>query len=560
VKTGELRGNRAVQGMNGFLLTRTDSVVVRDNDASYNSGLGIGLYRSSDNVIAGNRFDYSVRGYSDGFYERGQDSAGLLLYEQSHRNVVAYNSATHSGDGLFLWAGNSTMETGAGGANDNRIFHNDFSYAPANAVEVTFSRNLIAGNFLRGSRYGVWGGYSWETQILGNCFGGNRFGIAIEHGQDNRIAHNRFDGDSLAVSLWARLSQPADWGYPRHRDVRSRNDIIEANVFRGVAERWHLENTEGHVFRDNRIEPLRTGTPRDAAAPDACDPRAMLGAAAFDSLAPDLPAAPAVIPRSPHASLPRSAIIVDEWGPYDGRSPKLWPSDTTRLEVPLRVLGPPGAWRVVERRNAAHISAESGEMDDTLTVTPAAGAWHDWSVTLEYEGAATVSPRGVQAPAGRPVRFGFERFEPLTEWQVRFFTWADSTRDPGRDPTAFETLLGGTPALARSEHRLDYQWFRPAIAGLPAARWALEAVSTVDLPAGDVYSLRTISDDGVRVWIDGTLVIDHWQPHGSLVDYAAIAPGRHDVRVRYYQLDGWTEIRVDVVKGSARSPGSPGPH
>jgi parallel beta-helix repeat protein len=105
VKTGELRGNRAVQGMNGLLLTRTDSVVVRDNDASYNSGLGIGLYRSSDNVIAGNRFDYSVRGYSDGFYERGQDSAGLLLYEQSHRNVVAFNSATHSGDGLFLWAG-----------------------------------------------------------------------------------------------------------------------------------------------------------------------------------------------------------------------------------------------------------------------------------------------------------------------------------------------------------------------------------------------------------------------------------------------------------------------
>ncbi len=116
------------------------------------------------------------------------------------------------------------------------------------------------------------------------------------------------------------------------------------------------------------------------------------------------------------------------------------------------------------------------------------------------------------------------------------------------------------PALTRNEHRLDYQWFRPGIAALPPARWALEAVATLDLPAGEVYSLRTISDDAVRVWVDGTLVIDHWEPHGSLVDYAAIAPGRHDVRIRYYQLDGWTEIRVDVVKGRARSPGSPGPH
>ena len=27
------------------------------------------------------------------------------MYEQSSHNVVAYNSVTHSGDGLFLWAG-----------------------------------------------------------------------------------------------------------------------------------------------------------------------------------------------------------------------------------------------------------------------------------------------------------------------------------------------------------------------------------------------------------------------------------------------------------------------
>ena len=52
-----------------------------------------------------NRIDWCVRGYSHGFYNRGQDSAGLLMYEQSSRNTVAYNSVTHGGDGLFLWAG-----------------------------------------------------------------------------------------------------------------------------------------------------------------------------------------------------------------------------------------------------------------------------------------------------------------------------------------------------------------------------------------------------------------------------------------------------------------------
>ena len=39
-----------------------------------------------------NRFDWCVRGYSHGVYNRGQDSAAILIYEQSCRNTIAYNS------------------------------------------------------------------------------------------------------------------------------------------------------------------------------------------------------------------------------------------------------------------------------------------------------------------------------------------------------------------------------------------------------------------------------------------------------------------------------------
>jgi parallel beta-helix repeat protein len=195
VTGGELRGNRAVQGMNGLMLVRSDSLLIQDNTLAYNSALGIGMYRASQNTVMRNRMDYNVPGYSHGFYNRGQDSAGILLYEQSSHNVIAYNSLTHGGAGLFLWAGQSTMDTGQGGANDNLIFGNDLSWAPTNSVEVTFSRNRVIVNKLIGSRYGVWGGYSWESELIGNCFGLNESGIAIEHGQENVIARNRFDGD-----------------------------------------------------------------------------------------------------------------------------------------------------------------------------------------------------------------------------------------------------------------------------------------------------------------------------------------------------------------------------
>src|SRR5262245_57326204 len=98
VRGGEVRDNTALRGMNGLLHVRIDGHMIRDNTLSFNSGLGVGLYRSSDDTIVHNEIDYNVRGYSHGFYTRGQDSADLLLYEQSNRNIVAFNSLTHGGD------------------------------------------------------------------------------------------------------------------------------------------------------------------------------------------------------------------------------------------------------------------------------------------------------------------------------------------------------------------------------------------------------------------------------------------------------------------------------
>jgi parallel beta-helix repeat protein len=544
VKGGEVRGVRAVQGMNGLLMSYSDSIRVQDNDFSYNSGLGVGLYHASGNVIVRNLLDYDVRGYGEGFYERGQDSAGLLVYAQSSGNVIAYNSATHSGDGFFLWAGQRTMDTGEGGANDNLLFHNDFSYAPTNGIEVTFSRNRIVGNIVRGNRYGVWGGYSWETVIRGNCFADNRFGVAIEHGQDNVILGNQFDGDSLAISLWARASEPADWGYARARDTRSRDHLIRNNLFAGNAQIWRLERTEGHEIGSNSVRADRPA--------DRCDPRVLLGTA-FDSLAPELPGVPRQIPAAPRAELPRSAIVVDAWGPWDGRSPKLWPVDTVTTEVVLRVLGPPGEWRVVGRRGLVAVSRPRGRTGETVRVAPDRASVGDWALDLEYTGERTVSPRGTVRAAGEPVRFRYERFEPARAWDVRFFDWGDADAAPTED------VFAGTPILARREPRIDYEWYTPRIDALPRERWAAEATTTVTLPQG-VFSLRTISDDGVRVWLDGALVIDAWEPHGSEVDYAPITPGTHDIRVRYFQRDGWSEWRTEIVRGDARSRGSAGPH
>ena len=490
VNRAELRNNIAVGGMNGLMLVRSTGVTIRDNNFSFNSGLGIGLYRSSDDTIVHNRLDYNVRGYSHGHYTRGQDSADLLLFEQSSRNFVAYNSMTHGGDGIFLWAGQTTMDSGTGGANDNLFYGNDVSYATANGVEATFSRNDIIGNRAWGSEYGVWGGYSYGTRVEANDFHGNRTGIAIEHGQDNTIVGNRFDHDSTAIRLWADTIEPSDWGYPKHHDTRSRDYRISNNEFIGNHTILNVRNTTG------------------------LDTNASVALAAPLRLVP-----PLSVPSSPLSLRDRSAIVVDEWGPYDWQSPKLWPVGDARLAA----LGPRGTWRVVTQRGIATLSRTSGRIGDTLTVTPHPDSVGDWQVTLE----------------SGSTQFSYEHFEPRNEWSVRFSS--DTVRRP-------------LP-------RLDFMWYRPppAYKDLPRDHWSLEAAGTVILSPG-TYSLRTISDDAVRVWIDGTLAIDAWTPHESQVDYAPLSAGKHDLRVEYRQVDGWVELRVDIIRGSERSVGSPGPH
>src|SRR5690606_544370 len=79
--------------------------------------------------------------------------------------------------------------------------------------------------------HGIWGGYSFETRIADNQFRNNRIAIAIEHGQSNIIDFNIFHRDKEAIRLWARATQPDDWGYVKNRDTRSNGYFIYKNSF-----------------------------------------------------------------------------------------------------------------------------------------------------------------------------------------------------------------------------------------------------------------------------------------------------------------------------------------
>jgi Nitrous oxidase accessory protein len=590
-----VRGCRITGGQCGLMVSRSNRGLAYNNDFSFLSAIGVGLYRSSDNRVLHNKIDWCVRGYSHGVYNRGQDSAGILVFEQCHRNTFAYNSVTHGGDGFFLWAGQTTMDTGKGGCNDNVLFANDFSHAPTNGIEATFSRNVFASNLLLECWHGVWGGYSYDTKITGNTFGWNAEAIAIEHGQDNLIADNRFLGDRTAVRLWSNKSAPdPNWGYPKHRDTRSRDYAVRGNSFQDVDVALDVRDTSGvrvaenNTFRETGMRLKLTGdtpglvmaergdtaaapvlrplTPSAGVIPDALSTAAYL--ATFRSAAWDpfrVQGKPLVAPLKdgqkpflpPDALRGRRYILVDEWGPYDFRRPILWAQGTGKETGNMRrfdILGPKGTWKVKSLSPGVTLSATSGAVPGEVTATfaspdgGAAGAV-DVRVELEYVGAATTDYRGIVTTAGKPVAFGFSEFRLPIDWKVRWFRWDDDT-DPRTKAEPFAALIAGTPLAEETRQGdLSYAWGGAPKAGVPADRFATVAEGTFTAPPGD-YVLEITTDDGCRVTLDGKPVLtDAWKyqgptPYSRKVTLTGPPGTLHTLRVEHFEIDGYSTLQV----------------
>ena len=110
----------------------------------------------------------------------------------------------------------------------------------------------------------------------------------------------------------------------------------------------------------------------------------------------------------------------------------------------------------------------------------------------------------------------------------------------------------GTQVLARGEPRsgsrqLDYNWGRGSPAdGIPVDWFSARWIGTFNFEGGD-YKFHATVDDGVRVYIDGILLIDQWTNgfHNDITNtFLGLGAGNHQVTVEYYETQGDALIQV----------------
>jgi hypothetical protein len=107
-------------------------------------------------------------------------------------------------------------------------------------------------------------------------------------------------------------------------------------------------------------------------------------------------------------------------------------------------------------------------------------------------------------------------------------------------------------ALVETGRQYAVYLHAPVGAGGFAARWT----GRLDPPASGSYRLTTESDDGVRVWLDGKLLIENWSDHAATEDHATVAlvAGQPvDLKVEYYQGGGGATARLKWTRPDGTS-------
>ena len=537
-------GCRGSGALDGLVLVNSDHCTVRGNDFSFNSAFGIGLYGSSDNAVCWNRADFVNRPWGGGW---GGDSAGLAVVNGSSRNFFVGNSLTHGGDGFFLTdrtnGGFDDRDKSfhiVGACSDNVVADNDGSWSPNNAFEGTFSRrNVYLGNRAESSGYGFWLGFADDSGVFDNDIARNRMvGVAVPQGAGSRIEGNRFVGNrQAAVALWAD-SGPGLAAFP------SKDTQIVGNVVSDSPQAFNLARSTDYSLRGNTLR----HTPPPAGSEAA--PLRVLPSArrAFLLSAPGRRLRQLLVARPPAFRFYRDTggpqgtpwLQPDEYGPRDFRDHLF-------------------AWRRVDAGMIEVQGLEPGALQVTApgwlqtTIDP---AHHD---ILRFEakmepgapGAMRDADISFAAPGGRQETLHVPFL--LTAWDVRWYRWGTAANPPltYTDRAGWDALFRSAPA-ARERARavvVDSGSPSPLPAGLTLDHVALVATTQVRLDAG-TYRFTTVSDDGIRLRLDGKEIISRWNHHGPTPDEAmlAVAGGVHTIEVQYCQEDGAAALRVTWIR------------
>lgn len=99
--------------------------------------------------------------------------------------------------------------------------------------------------------------------------------------------------------------------------------------------------------------------------------------------------------------------------------------------------------------------------------------------------------------------------------------------------------LEGSPKLSRTDDLINFIWeFDAPSPEIPANHFSVRWTKVKNYAAG-AYNFTLKSDDGIRFYIDGNLIVDDWTNHAMKIytPTVVLTAGAHTIRVEYFDND-----------------------
>ncbi|MFO0729686.1 MAG: putative baseplate assembly protein [Nitrospiraceae bacterium] len=151
--------------------------------------------------------------------------------------------------------------------------------------------------------------------------------------------------------------------------------------------------------------------------------------------------------------------------------------------------------------------------------------------------------------------------KPYTNWPD--FTIAAVSDPPPRSALGtglygeyFNTIDFKDRKATRTDTTINFDFGAGSpIAGVGSDNFSIRWTGWVQPKASGPYSFHALSDDGVRLWVDGKLIIDQWHDQGatentSMSAVTMTAGRKYDIKLEYYEHTG-----LAVIKLSWSAPG-----
>jgi beta-glucosidase len=267
------------------------------------------------------------------------------------------------------------------------------------------------------------------------------------------------------------------------------------------------------------------------------------------------------------------------------------PSMVRYAQIPYSVNESPGHDRLARRVAQQSIVLAKNDgllpLSKSLKTIAVVGPNADEVMTLlgNYYGSPShpVTPlAGIRAAVGSSTTVLYSRGTDLVEGrkdpradpviEAAYLRPAAGSTEQGLRGEYFRgTELQGAPALTRVDRTVGFRWDRQSPTSdmvargelapdrsIPTDEFSIRWTGQIVPPASGEYEIGVTGDDGVRLEVDGTRVIDDWtrnlRPKARTAKVRLEAGRAVDVRVEYFEALRDAEVRLTWKRPGARAP------